>query len=94
MAHARYDCNAGCPVEAALSVIGGKWKGVILYHLLTETMRFSELRRTMPGITQKMLTRQLRELEADGSQHLQQHQLQETETTDVDALIVVADASD
>ena len=65
MAHGRYDCSEGCPVEAALNVIGGKWKGIILYHLLSETMRFNELKRLMPGITQRMLTKQLRELEAD-----------------------------
>lgn len=64
MAHTDYDCNLGCPVEAALEVIGKKWRGVILYHLLEQTMRFNEMRRLMPGISQRMLTKQLRELEA------------------------------
>lgn len=51
-------------VETALNIIVGKWKPVILFHLLNNgTMRFNELRRAMPGITQKMLTAQLRELE-------------------------------
>lgn len=50
-------------VEAALEVIGGKWKGIILYHLLSKTICFDELHRLMPEITQRMLTRQLRELE-------------------------------
>jgi DNA-binding HxlR family transcriptional regulator len=55
-----------CPVEAALDVIGGKWKGVILSRLLERTYRFNELKRTIPRITQRMLTTQLRELENDG----------------------------
>ncbi|MFC7370968.1 winged helix-turn-helix transcriptional regulator [Fictibacillus iocasae] len=53
------------PVEAALEVIGGKWKVVILCHLIKGKKRTSELKRLMPGITQKMLTQQLRELEED-----------------------------
>lgn len=53
-----------CQVEDALGILVGKWKPVILLYLLQEgTKRFSELKRNMPGITQKMLTKQLRELE-------------------------------
>jgi len=58
-----------CPVETTLDVIGGKWKGIILYQLLDGTKRFNEFRRLNPGITQFMLTLQLRELERDGIVH-------------------------
>ena len=56
-----------CSMELSLAVIGGKWKPLILWHLQGGgLLRFSALRRAMPIITQKMLTQQLRELEADG----------------------------
>jgi DNA-binding HxlR family transcriptional regulator len=59
--------KGGCPVELTASVIGGVWKPMILYHLLvSRKMRFMELSRAVPGATQRMLTLQLRELEADG----------------------------
>ena len=61
-----YDCTAGCPVEATLDLIDGKWKAIILYHLLDGTLRFNELKRRLSRITQRMLTRQLRELEEVG----------------------------
>ncbi|MBB4824877.1 DNA-binding HxlR family transcriptional regulator [Sporosarcina luteola] len=55
-----------CKVEEALGILVGKWKPIILLHLFNEgTLRFSELKRLMPGITQKMLTKQLRELEKE-----------------------------
>ena len=60
-----------CPVEAAIDVIGGKWKPLILWWLHQRTHRFAELRRKMPRITEKMLTQHLRELEADGIVHRQ-----------------------
>lgn len=57
---------ADCPVDRTLSVIGGLWKPLILYHLRSGKRRFNELRRLMPTVTQRMLTQHLRELEADG----------------------------
>ncbi|MFA5266916.1 MAG: helix-turn-helix domain-containing protein [Methanoregula sp.] len=55
-----------CTVEAALDVIGGKWKPVILWALGDNVLRFSELQKGLPGVNSKMLTKQLRELEEDG----------------------------
>lgn len=65
--HSRLDCSPGCAVEAAISLIDGKWKCVVLFHLLESgPLRFNEIRRRIPAVTQRMLTNQLRELEADG----------------------------
>lgn len=55
-----------CPVEATIRLIGGKYKAVILWHLIDKTLRFGELRNLVPSATPKMLTQQLRELESDG----------------------------
>lgn len=57
--------EAQCPTELAMEVVGGKWKLVVLEHLSSGTMRFGQLQRAIPPITARMLTRQLRELEAD-----------------------------
>lgn len=57
--------GSACPTELAMEVVGGKWKLVILEHLTTGVRRFSELQRAVPTVTARMLTRQLRELEAD-----------------------------
>lgn len=58
-----------CPMEATLDLIGGKWKGVILFRLSEQTRRFNELQKLLLRVTPRSLTRQLRELEADGLIH-------------------------
>jgi DNA-binding HxlR family transcriptional regulator len=58
-----------CPLVAAINIVGGKWKPIILHMLSEQTMRFGELKRNIPPVSQKMLTQQLRELEADGVVH-------------------------
>ena len=65
--HTSLNSNPGCAVEAAISLIDGKWKCVALWYLQDRgTVRFNELMRLMSGVTQRTLTNQLRELEADG----------------------------
>jgi DNA-binding HxlR family transcriptional regulator len=66
---ARANPVTGCPLTAALAAIGGKWKLIVLYWLAEAPAHFAGLRRKMPGISQKVLTQQLRELQADGLVH-------------------------
>ena len=63
---ARPNPVAGCPLTAALAAIGGKWKLIIVYFLAESPKHFAALRKAMPGISQKVLTQQLRELMSDG----------------------------
>ncbi|AGA26237.1 winged helix-turn-helix transcriptional regulator [Singulisphaera acidiphila] len=56
----------GCGLEAALDIVGGKWKPIVLWHLTPGPRRFGELRRLVTGISEKMLIQQLREMAADG----------------------------
>jgi len=65
LAESRYSC----PVEATMDAIGGKWKLLIIHHLLEGTKRFNELQKAIPAVTQRMLTSKLRELEKDGIVH-------------------------
>jgi DNA-binding HxlR family transcriptional regulator len=58
--------HQNCPVKLTTSIIGGKWKPILLFHLEGKTRRFCELQRLVPGLTKKMLTQHLRELERDG----------------------------
>ncbi len=55
-----------CPVSTTIHLIGGKYKSLILWHLMGRTLRFSDIKRLVPNATPKMLTQQLRELESDG----------------------------
>jgi DNA-binding HxlR family transcriptional regulator len=63
-----FDCknNYTCPVEATIELIGGKYKAIILWHLMGKTLRYSELHKLVSKATDKMLAQQLRELENDG----------------------------
>lgn len=63
------DDRLSCAVETTIKIIGGRWKVLILRELFVGVKRFAELRRSLPPITQKMLTQQLRELENDGIIH-------------------------
>jgi DNA-binding HxlR family transcriptional regulator len=56
----------GCPIQATSNVISGKWKVLILWHLSFQSYRFSELRELLPGVSEKVLTAQLRQMEGDG----------------------------
>lgn len=65
--HNKFKCHGA--VQATLAVIGGKWKPLILWHLLEKKMRFNELQKSLGGISQKMLASELRSLEQDGIVH-------------------------
>ncbi|MBC2875013.1 MULTISPECIES: winged helix-turn-helix transcriptional regulator [Streptomyces] len=62
-----------CPIDAAMHVIEGKWKVLILWELRDGPRRFGALRRSLPGVSEKVLTQQLRELETDGIVHRRVH---------------------
>lgn len=60
------ECTDRCPVEKTISVLGGRWKPLILFHILEKPQRFNALCRLIPRATRRMLTQHLRELESDG----------------------------
>jgi len=62
----KYDEACDCPITSAINVIGGKWKPVIIWILMGGSKRFGELHKTIPGVALKVLSRHLKELEADG----------------------------
>ncbi|WCT14107.1 winged helix-turn-helix transcriptional regulator [Mucilaginibacter jinjuensis] len=62
----KYDAAADCPIAATIDVIGGKWKPIIIWLLIQDTKRFGELHKFIPGIALKVLSRHLKEMEADG----------------------------
>ena len=63
----------GCGLDTVLSIVGGKWKTLILGELTDDVRRFGQLRRTIDGISEKVLTQHLREMEADGIVHREQY---------------------
>ena len=63
------DNTLNCPVSATLNLVGGKYKALILWHLAEKKLRFSQLNKLIPGATAKMLTQQLREMEAQNLVH-------------------------
>ncbi|MFD9796319.1 winged helix-turn-helix transcriptional regulator [Streptomyces sp. NPDC059070] len=72
--HSKGDVSYNCGLDAAVDVVGGKWKPLILWALHDGTYRFGALRRRVAGITEKVLAQQLRELEADGIVHREVYQ--------------------
>ena len=66
--------SVGCPVEVTIEAIGGRWKVMVIHHLIEGTRRFGELSRLLKGISARTLTRQLRELEESGVIHRHVHQ--------------------
>lgn len=61
--------DAGCPVTRFMTLLGGKWKPIVLFHISNGTNRFGALQRAIPDVSKQMLTTQLRELESDGILH-------------------------